>query len=1101
MVRVNTTTPTTSLANKFSIVTIPEGQLPIAPQITPGWGVAGIIMLVTGAIYTMVGIKNRWIHTFFSTAYICALGVAVLIIYVMNIPVSDALQGGYVAAIVVSGCALGAASMFFKELTEGLGCALGGFCISMWLLCLVPGGLLRTVASKAIFIAAFTVVGFAFYFSRYTRDWALIVLISFGGATVTVLGIDSFSRAGLKEFWAYIWDLNQNLFPLGADTYPVTKGIRVETAAIIIIFLVGIISQIKLWRIVREKRDKRAAQRAEGQRNLEQEEENVGRQVEETTARERREWERIYGDGAAESVTASHYSEGADASSEKQLRGVVYAGRHQSSDDIEMEDMSESSHGPDALMADEKEEGKITVRVAADEVPEYERDEEFDEKDDGTVMPAGADAAFQRHSKRHSANSGKSRRVSRNNAQEKRYSARSYPSPQMTQPPEVVPLPFTVPAGQEQTARSERSSVATFADEEDCDDNHRPKRRSMVKRLSQGSATLLRSLSQKSGLANELHATTDNGQSSEELVERARHDDDNGSLAATVDNESESGADAYSIASEQDRKSKSIEINAELADRTTPEAKERKAIPPAQGAPATITTVRKSSAVADRVAAITAMEQQLTVPKQQRATSPKVDQTPSVSEAPQSPVPPESSVHEPQPEPQPAFSEAPKSAVSEVSGPISLTRERLPSSLSRVALSYRTNEWAKHLSNADMPEPDELPVEKPRRASKVQKEKAKPVNVDDLQKTAEEGVPPVVVKRSESRSSLASAAPSAATNTAPVAANTPPADAPIPSPPAAAEPEPPVQSAKPPAPSPGPFRRASATALRKTPSVIQPIAEEEDVRHSSPSIPEEQSQQPPRPPSASPSLSQHEAYNRAPVPGIVSYASPQTLLGQREVFLRSRSQGSLVSNIGEMQNQSHSPPSESGSIHNYPMYAAALAADPDDVPLSQRKEIMRQSSLMSLNTSSPSLHRPDSRIDSRTDSPIGAENIAFNSHQPQRTSGVPSNAAREAKLANFRLSVSQELRSGSPMVNTIGRETPFASTNSLLGGREVEVQRNIEMQRHVLMGQKEAEAQRKEMQRRDKEFSDRAFDDRMRSGDLMEAHREAMRKMQRGSRR
>ena len=155
-------------------------------------------MLITGVTYTLVGIKNRWIHTFFSTAYITALGVAVLIVYVMNIPVSNAIQGGYVVAVIMSGCAVGAASMFFKELTEGLGCALGGFCVSMWLLCLVPGGLLQSVPSKAIFIAVFTLVGFGFYFSRWTRDWALIGMISFAGATVTVLGIDCYSRAGLK---------------------------------------------------------------------------------------------------------------------------------------------------------------------------------------------------------------------------------------------------------------------------------------------------------------------------------------------------------------------------------------------------------------------------------------------------------------------------------------------------------------------------------------------------------------------------------------------------------------------------------------------------------------------------------------------------------------------------------------------------------------------------------------------------------------------------------------------------------------------------------------------------------------------------------------
>lgn len=40
---------------------------------------------------------------------------------------------------------------------------------------------------------------------------------------------------------------------------------------------------------------------------------------------------------------------------------------------------------------------------------------------------------------------------------------------------------------------------------------------------------------------------------------------------------------------------------------------------------------------------------------------------------------------------------------------------------------------------------------------------------------------------------------------------------------------------------------------------------------------------------------------------------------------------------------------------------------------------------------------------------------------------------------------------------------------------------------------------RKEIQRREREHSDRAFNDKMRSGDLMEAHREAMKKMQRSA--
>ncbi|KAF4963243.1 hypothetical protein FZEAL_10946, partial [Fusarium zealandicum] len=69
--------------------TIPAGQLPLTPKLTPGWGVAGVIMLLTGVTHALIGIKNRMVHTFFSTALSAALGVAVLIVYVMKVDVSD----------------------------------------------------------------------------------------------------------------------------------------------------------------------------------------------------------------------------------------------------------------------------------------------------------------------------------------------------------------------------------------------------------------------------------------------------------------------------------------------------------------------------------------------------------------------------------------------------------------------------------------------------------------------------------------------------------------------------------------------------------------------------------------------------------------------------------------------------------------------------------------------------------------------------------------------------------------------------------------------------------------------------------------------------
>ncbi|KAK0753016.1 hypothetical protein B0T18DRAFT_433879 [Schizothecium vesticola] len=205
---------------------IPDGELPLTPVITPGWAVAGVILLGAGVVYSLVGIKTKWLHTFFSTAFLTSLGTTVLILYVMTPPVSNAIQGAYVAAVVCTGLILGVLAVVFKEVTECLGCLLGGFSLSMWLLALQPGGLVPNTGGKVALIAVFTVGGTCLYFTKWTRAYGLICSISFTGATAAVLGIDCFSRAGLREFWAYIWALNDHLFPLGAVTYPLTRGIR-----------------------------------------------------------------------------------------------------------------------------------------------------------------------------------------------------------------------------------------------------------------------------------------------------------------------------------------------------------------------------------------------------------------------------------------------------------------------------------------------------------------------------------------------------------------------------------------------------------------------------------------------------------------------------------------------------------------------------------------------------------------------------------------------------------------------------------------------------------------------------------------------------------
>ena len=182
-----------------------NNELPLTPVITPAIGITGVILLVTGLAYAIIGIKHKWLLVFLSAAYLASLSITVLIIYVMSPPVSDAIQGAYFVAAVCTGLIFGAISLVFKEVTEGFGCIVGGFCLSMWFLVLKPGGLIESTTGKAIMIAAFSAVGWSLAFSQYTRTYGTIVSTSFGGAMISMIGIDCFSRAGLKEFWIYIW--------------------------------------------------------------------------------------------------------------------------------------------------------------------------------------------------------------------------------------------------------------------------------------------------------------------------------------------------------------------------------------------------------------------------------------------------------------------------------------------------------------------------------------------------------------------------------------------------------------------------------------------------------------------------------------------------------------------------------------------------------------------------------------------------------------------------------------------------------------------------------------------------------------------------------
>lgn len=123
----------------------------------------------------------------------------------MDPPVSNAVQGAFFVAACVGGIIAGGVATLFKDVTEGLGCLLGGFCFSMWLMTLRSGGLIHSRPGTVVFVIVLSALCFALFFVRRIKNYALITGISFSGATAVMLGIDCFTRAGLKEFWIYIW--------------------------------------------------------------------------------------------------------------------------------------------------------------------------------------------------------------------------------------------------------------------------------------------------------------------------------------------------------------------------------------------------------------------------------------------------------------------------------------------------------------------------------------------------------------------------------------------------------------------------------------------------------------------------------------------------------------------------------------------------------------------------------------------------------------------------------------------------------------------------------------------------------------------------------
>jgi len=882
----------------------------------------------------------------------------------MDPPVSNGLQGAYVVAITLTGLILGGAALLLVEMTEGLGCLLGGFCLAMWLLVLQPGGLLTSTAPIVVFIVCFTLAGWATSFSRYTRPYGLICLTSFGGATVVVLGIDCFSKSGLKEFWAYIWNLNENLFPLGATTYPLTKGMKVEIFVIIVLFLAGMASQSKLWNIIKKRRERRALDRLHDERNLRQEEEKVGRRIERANSRQRVYWEAVYGNKdhapSADSGIGSIMKEGHGS--------TVTSTEHSGERAIEMDEISSLPvmTGANLEQAKKGTENTTLVRVVAGDQPALEQPE--------SQTPVAHDTNHL--SPNPGNNSVRNSQLSPNEVEAPHEDSNRVPGQagtrrnskndphQTSAGPAIVPLPFKVPEGD----RDDSSSVATFAD----DDNGNR----FSRRFSQGSE-LLRSLSLKSQLKRDA-LSRPLSTSTEKLVGHNGIEDDRSSVAATVDEMTDDG-DSRSLPELSEHVIREQKVDQDISEEVAQDGTVEN--PEASKTPATTNSVVNDEPQAPTINAVA---------PQSSAAQETSEINPENGE--KSATPPQSEI-----------------AMSEPL-PVALTKAALPPALPKVASSYRTNEWAKHLSNADIPEVEDIKLfQPPTEADSIPEEAPVVVHVKDLQQKPEPVITPPAVRSTSQLSSYPFPPQIPRTNSYQSLDSSKAQPTNVPWPQAVIS------------------RSASHQSLQQvTTQQMQPMR---SYRNSS-----------------TPNVSQ--TLVESPIedsPGPL----PSSSVGQRETTLRNKSSFGFNSLPTAPEAISRS----SSDIRSSKIRDSRLDDD-ENTSITARRSVMRQSTLSTLT---PQLR----------------QNPTFDSHQPRRQSSTPVNGlSRDNQLAQWRASVQQDLQAN------------------------VQPKKSLDKSRSALLQEKMIAERQKEIEQARKGMRENALDERMRKGDMLEAHREAMRRMQ-----
>ncbi|KAF2715153.1 hypothetical protein K504DRAFT_457321 [Pleomassaria siparia CBS 279.74] len=378
-------------------------------------------------------------------------------------------------------------------------------------------------------------------------------------------------------------DLNPEIFPLFTDTYPMTKTMRAELACVILFTIFGMISQLKLWKIVKERREKSAETRLERDQQAAREEEARGQKIEASFTKERAQWEAIYGDKAKQRDSAV---ESSTDGTWKTSIGIK-------------EKMTLAHDGVETIPLFRRSATGSNVTVSV--LPE---DEIHRIDDRGKLLPPNKTSSSKGAALDNRTSVGASSDGMAPNGLPRSFSTRSSLQPSAPPPPVVVPLPFRIPPYEDEATSEHGDDDSVSAAPESARESLSISRRFSTSRNSSRNFY------------------------SEELVMVPHIEDDHSSLAATLD-ESDEGLSLPALSPPQSPRHSILDSDAPIASKED----DRGSLP----------------------------------------------------------------------------SRWMKSGTRSVSGwQTGHLHDALPEKLSKVALSYRTNEWAKHLEAAERPEADDV---------------------------------------------------------------------------------------------------------------------------------------------------------------------------------------------------------------------------------------------------------------------------------------------------------------------------------------------------------------------------------------------------------